>query len=114
MQSLGLAADLMARRPGLDEEMSMLVETVGQDAARLRTVARQFMEIARMSPSALQLVHPSHVLQIFLRFAVQNQFSIRQRVVVDEVIQFCPLRHSDIQRILDPGAINGNFAPIPE
>lgn len=34
MQSLGLAADLMARRPGLDEEMSMLVETVGQDAAR--------------------------------------------------------------------------------
>ena len=34
----------------------MLVETVGQDAARLRTVARQFMEIARMSPSALQLV----------------------------------------------------------
>lgn len=33
MQSLGLAADLMARRPGLDEEMSMLVETVGQDAA---------------------------------------------------------------------------------
>ena len=56
MQSLGLAADLMARRPGLDEEMSMLVETVGQDAARLRTVARQFMEIARMSPSALQLV----------------------------------------------------------
>ena len=45
MQSLGLAADLMARRPGLDEEMSMLVETVGQDAARLRTVARQFMEI---------------------------------------------------------------------
>ena len=56
MQSLGLAADLMARHGQLDEEMSMLVETVGQDAARLRTVARQFMEIARMSPSALQLV----------------------------------------------------------
>ena len=31
------------------------METVGQDAARLRTVSRQFMEIARMSPSALQL-----------------------------------------------------------
>lgn len=56
MQSLGLAADLMARRTDLDEEMGMLVETVGQDAARLRTVSRQFMEIARMSPSALQLV----------------------------------------------------------
>ena len=55
MQSLGLAADLMARRADLDEEMGMLVETVGQDAARLRTVSRQFMEIARMSPSALQL-----------------------------------------------------------
>ncbi len=56
MQSLGLAADLMARRSGLDEEMAMLVETVGQDAARLRTVARQFMDIARMSPAMLQLV----------------------------------------------------------
>lgn len=55
MQSLGLAADLMARREGLDEEISMLVETVGQAAARLRTVARQFMDIARMSPAALQL-----------------------------------------------------------
>lgn len=55
MQSLGLAADLMARRRGLDEEMSMLVETVGQDAARLRTVARQFMDIARLSPTALRL-----------------------------------------------------------
>ena len=31
-------------------------EAAWQDAARLRTVARQFMEIARMSPSALQLV----------------------------------------------------------
>lgn len=55
MQSLGLAADLLSRRPGLDEEMRMLVDTVSQDAARLRIVARQFMDIARMSPLALQL-----------------------------------------------------------
>ena len=29
-----------------------------------------------------------HVSQIFFRLAVQNQFGIRQRVIVDEVIQF--------------------------
>ena len=55
MQSLGLAADLMARREGLDEEMTLLVDTVRQDAARLRAVARQFMDIARMNPGALRL-----------------------------------------------------------
>ncbi len=55
MQSLGLAAELMARREGLDGEMTMLVDTVRQDAARLRAVARQFMEIARMNPGTLNL-----------------------------------------------------------
>lgn len=55
VQSLVLAADLLARRDDLDGELSMLVDTVRQDAARLRTVAGQFMDIARMSPHALQL-----------------------------------------------------------
>ncbi|MEG2139613.1 MAG: ATP-binding protein [Bilophila sp.] len=55
MQSLGLAADLLSRQPGLGEEMQMLVDTVSQDTARLRIVARQFMDIAKMSPLALQL-----------------------------------------------------------
>ena len=57
---------------------------------------------------------PSHILQIFLRIAIQNQIGIRQRVIVDEVVQFCLLRHGHIQRILDPGAVNGNFSLIPE
>ena len=39
---------------------------------------------------------------------------IRQRVIVDEVVQFRPLRHGNIQCILDTGAVDGNFAPIPE
>lgn len=55
IQSLGLAADLLVRRKDLDEDMAMLVATVSQDAARLRTVAGQFMDIARMSPHALCL-----------------------------------------------------------
>ena len=46
---------------------------------------------------------PSHILQIFLRVAVQNQIRIARRIVVDEVVQFRPLRHGHIQRILDPG-----------
>ena len=45
---------------------------------------------------------PSHILQIFLRVTVQNQTRIAQRIVVDEVVQFRPLRHGHIQCILDP------------
>ena len=57
---------------------------------------------------------PSHVLQIFLRVTVQNQIRIAQRIVVDEVVQFRPLRHGHVQFILDPGAVDGNFSSIPE
>ena len=57
---------------------------------------------------------PSHILQIFLRVAIQNQISIAQWVIVDEIIQLRPLRHGHIQRILDPGAVNGDHSPIPE
>ena len=40
----------------------------------------------------------SHILQIFLRVAIQNQIGIAQWVVVDEIIQLRPLRHGHIQR----------------
>ena len=55
-----------------------------------------------------------HILQIFLRVTVQNQIRIAQRIVVDEVVQFRPLRHGHVQFILDPGAVNGDHSPIPE
>lgn len=56
MQSLCLAAELLNRRKaGLDPEGRLLVETVHEDAARLRTLAQQFLDIARMAPSALRL-----------------------------------------------------------
>ena len=45
------------------------------------------------------------LFQIFLRVTIQNQICIRQWVIVDEVVQFCPLRYGHIQRILDSGAI---------
>ena len=57
---------------------------------------------------------PGHILQIFLWVAIQNQVRIAQWVVVDEIIQLRPLRHGHIQRILDPGAANENFSPVPE
>ena len=56
----------------------------------------------------------SHILQIFLRVTVQNQIGIAQRIVVDEVVQFHPLRHGHVQFILDPSAVNGDHSPIPE
>ena len=56
----------------------------------------------------------SHILQIFLRITIQNQIRIAQRGVVNEVVQFGLLRHGYIQRILDPGAVNGDHSPIPE
>ena len=39
-------------------------------------------------PLILQPVAPSHISQIFFRLAVQDQVCIRQRVVIDQVIQF--------------------------
>lgn len=68
IQSLGLAADLLLQREGMDEEMLLLVETVHEDAARLRTVARQFMDIARMRPGMLQL--ETHVVDLARRAGV--------------------------------------------
>ena len=56
----------------------------------------------------------SYILQIFLRVTVQNQIRIRQRVIVDKVVQFGLLCHGHIQRILNSGAVNENFSPIPE
>ena len=57
---------------------------------------------------------PGHILRIFLRVTIQNQIRIAKRVIVDEIIQLRPLRHSHVQCILDPGAVNGNFSFIPE
>ena len=46
---------------------------------------------------------PGHILQIFLRVAIQNQIRIAQWVIVDKVVQFRLLRHGHIQCILNPG-----------
>ena len=51
---------------------------------------------------------PGHILQIFFRIAIQKKISIAKRVIVDEVVQFRPLRHGHVQFILDPSAVNGN------
>ena len=55
-----------------------------------------------------------YVFQILLRIAIQNQIGIAKRVVLNKVVQFRLLRHGHIQRILDPGAVNGDHSPIPE
>ena len=39
------------------------------------------------------------MFQIFLRVTIQNQISIRQRVIIDKIIQLRPLRHGHIQRM---------------
>ena len=64
--------------------------------------------------SDFQPMASSQILQIFLRLAIQNQIRIAQLVIIDEIIQFWPLRHGHVQRILDPGAVDGNFSSIPE
>ena len=56
---------------------------------------------------------PSHIFQIFLWVTIQNQISIAQWVVVDEIIQFGLLRHGYIQRILDPGAVEDEYGNTP-
>ena len=62
----------------------------------------------------LQPTAPGYILQVLLRITIQNQIRIAQWVIVDEIVQLCPLRHGHIQRILYPGAVNGNSPPIPE
>ena len=57
---------------------------------------------------------PGYVFQIPLRLAIQNQIRIAQRVIVDEIVQFRLLCHGNIQRILDPGAVDEDFSSIPE
>ena len=62
----------------------------------------------------LQPTAPGHILQIFLWVTIQDQIGIAKRVIVDKIVQFRPLRHGNVQRILDPGAVDGNFSSIPE
>ena len=57
---------------------------------------------------------PGYVFQVFFWIAIQNQIGIAQWVIVDKVVQFRLLRHSHIQCILNPGAVDGNLSPIPE
>ena len=62
----------------------------------------------------LQTTAPGHILQIFLWGTIQDQIDIAQWVIVDKIIQLRSLRHGHIQRILDPGAVDGYFSSIPE
>ena len=62
----------------------------------------------------LQPTAPGHILQIFLWVTIQDQIGIAQWVIVDKVIQLRPLRHGHVQCILDPGAVDRDFPPIPE
>ncbi|HBW14974.1 MAG TPA: PAS domain-containing sensor histidine kinase [Desulfovibrio sp.] len=55
VQSLGLAAELLGRQDMQDDDMRLLVDTIREDAVRLRTVSRQFMDIARMRVDMLRL-----------------------------------------------------------
>ena len=57
---------------------------------------------------------PGYVFQVSLRVTVQNQIRIAQRVIIDKIIQFRPLRYGNVQHILNPGAADGNLSPIPE
>ena len=57
---------------------------------------------------------PGYGFQVFLRVTVQNQIGIAQWVIIDEIIQLRPLRHGHIQRILAPGAVDGDHFPISE
>lgn len=88
MQSLCLAADLLHRRKAdLDSEGRLLVETVLEDVARLRTLSQQFLDIARMTPAALrlspELVDLSSLLDRWLRPFVLLARETGVRLMVD-------------------------------
>ena len=43
-----------------------------------------------------------------------HQIRIAQWVIVNKIVQLRPLRHSHIQRILDPGTVDRDHSPLPE
>ena len=57
---------------------------------------------------------PSYGFQVSLRVTVQKHVRIAQWVAVNKVVPFRLLRHGHVQRILDPGAVDGDHSPIPE
>ena len=57
---------------------------------------------------------PGYVFQVSLWVTVQNQIRIAKRVIVNKIVQLRSLRHGHIQRIFNPGAVNGDHSPIPE
>ena len=52
--------------------------------------------------------HPALRTQV----TIQNQFCIRQRIVVDEPVQFRPLKTTIGHLILNSGTVNGNHAAV--
>ena len=56
---------------------------------------------------------PGYGFQVSLRVTIQNQIRISQWVVVNKIVQLRSLRHGHVQRILNPGAVNGDHSPIP-
>ena len=57
---------------------------------------------------------PGCIFQIFLWVTCSESNRIAQWIIVDKVVQFCLLHHGHIQRILDPGTVDGDHSPIPE
>ncbi len=56
LQSLGMAAELLERRrEGFDDETRMLVDTVGEDVARIRAVAQDMMQVSLVDLNSLKL-----------------------------------------------------------
>lgn len=101
MQSLGLAAELMGKRTDLDADMHMLVETVNQDAARLRIVARQFMDMARMNPLSLQLSLQKVDISAYLGPWLQALHLVARETGISLVVEapeHCPPVMLDVDR----------------
>ena len=61
-----------------------------------------------------KLPSPKKLEAEYAQLASEKAISITQWVIVDEVVQFGLLCHGDIQYILDPSTVNGDFSPIPE
>ena len=113
----------MAERAGSSTSLACCsIKTAGRSQKRERPALHRCFSLGcvRLGTPLIflllifQLATSCHVSQIFFRLAVQDQLGIRQWVIVDKVVQFCLLRHGHIQRILNPGAVDGDFAPIPE
>lgn len=89
LQSLGTAAELLAAKgPSLDAETRMLVDTIHEDAGRIRGVANEFVQVGLIDLHSLRLkIEPVPISALLPQWLQPFQVLARDRGVRIEFVK---------------------------